>query len=83
MYLAQHRDVLMSALRSLAANGHVARHLPKFEDDRKVKWTMIFRGQVPRLRRDARRDHAEMHAEMHAGMHAGSSTGPVRSRRTC
>ena len=35
----------MSILRVLAHNPQLVRHLPKFEDDRKVKVSVMFRGQ--------------------------------------
>ena len=41
----QKESVLMSILRILAHNPQLVRHLPKFEDDRKVKVSVMFRGQ--------------------------------------
>ena len=35
----------MSVLRVLMHNPQLARHLPRFEDDRKVKLSVMFRGQ--------------------------------------
>ena len=39
------KGVLMSTLRVVAHNPPLARHLPKFEDDRNVKVSVMFRGQ--------------------------------------
>ena len=39
------KGVLMSTLRVMAHNPQLARHLPKFEDDRNVKVSVMFRGQ--------------------------------------
>ena len=41
----QKKGFLMSVLRVLMHNPQLARHLPRFEDDRKVKFSVMFRGQ--------------------------------------
>ena len=41
----QKEGVLMSTLRLLAHNPQLARRMPKFEDDRRVKTATMFRGQ--------------------------------------
>ena len=41
----QQHGFLMSVLRVMMHNPQLARHLPRFEDDRKVKLSVMFRGQ--------------------------------------
>lgn len=41
----QSKSFLMSILRVMMHNPHLARHLPRFEDDRKVKFSLMFGGQ--------------------------------------
>lgn len=41
----QSKGFLMSILRVMMHNPQLARHLPRFEDDRKVKISLMFRGQ--------------------------------------
>ena len=42
---AQKPGFLMSVLRCMMHNRQLTRHLPRFEDDRKVKLSVMFRGQ--------------------------------------